>query len=49
MRARSSPHLKIMHDVLKKLGLAEDNPGVFFGEWCGSGAKIDKISPIDGK
>ena len=38
-----------MQSVLKKLGLAEDNPGVFFGKWCGSGAKIDKISPIDGK
>jgi len=38
-----------MQSVLKKLGLTEDNPGVFHGEWCGGGAKIDKISPIDGK
>ena len=42
-------HRRIMQNVLNKLGLTEDNPGVFFGEWCGSGAKIDKISPIDGK
>jgi len=38
-----------MQSVLQKLGLTGDNPGVFHGEWCGSGAKIDKISPIDGK
>src|SRR6187397_1773518 len=38
-----------MQNVLKKLGLDEENPGVFHGEWCGSGAKVDKISPIDGK
>ena len=38
-----------MQSVLRKLDLSEDNPGVFHGEWCGSGAKIDKISPIDGK
>ena len=38
-----------MQKVLNKLGLTDDNAGVFFGEWRGSGAKIDKISPIDGK
>src|SRR5215470_17807381 len=38
-----------MQPVLEKLGLANDNPGVFDGEWRGGGAKIDKISPIDGK
>ena len=38
-----------MQSVLHKLGLTGDNPGVFHGEWCGSGAKIDKVSPIDGK
>src|SRR6187397_2175918 len=38
-----------MQNVLKKLGLDEENPGVFHGEWCGSGAKVDKFSPIDGK
>jgi aldehyde dehydrogenase (NAD+) len=36
-----------MQPLLQKLGLAEENPGVFSGEWRGSGAKIDKISPID--
>ncbi len=38
-----------MQSVLDKLGLVDDNPGVFCGEWRGSGAKIDKISPIDGR
>ena len=38
-----------MQSVLEKLGLADDNPGVFCGEWRGSGAEIQKISPIDGR
>src|SRR5215472_13423759 len=38
-----------MQPVLEKLGLANDNPGVFDGEWRGGGAKIDKISSIDGR
>jgi aldehyde dehydrogenase (NAD+) len=40
-----------MQSVLRTLDLTEDNSGVFFGEWSksASGAKIDKISPIDGK
>ena len=38
-----------MQSVLEKLGLTEDNSGVFFGEWRGGGGKIDKISPIDGR
>ena len=38
-----------MENVLNKLGIAEENPGVFCGEWRGSGANIDKISPIDGR
>ena len=38
-----------MISVFEKLGLTDDNAGVFDGEWRGSGAKIDKISPIDGK
>src|SRR5881409_982946 len=37
-----------METVLEKLGLRDDNAGVFDGEW-GGGAKIDKISPIDGR
>ena len=35
--------------VLKKLGLQEMNPGVFCGEWLGSGPVLKSISPIDGK
>src|SRR5213079_380772 len=38
-----------MESVLDKLGLGDDNAGVFDGEWRGGGAKIDKISPIDGR
>src|SRR5436305_14375523 len=38
-----------MQSVFEKLGLTDDNAGVFDGEWHGGGAKIDKISPIDGK
>ena len=38
-----------MQPVLEKLGLTDVNDGVFDGEWRGGGAKIDKISPIDGR
>jgi len=38
-----------MQDVLEKLGITSDNAGVFDGEWRGGGAKIDKISPINGQ
>jgi aldehyde dehydrogenase (NAD+) len=38
-----------MENILEKLGLAEENPGVFCGEWRGRGGKIDKISPINGR
>jgi aldehyde dehydrogenase (NAD+) len=37
-----------MENVLNKLGLTKENPGVFAGEWRGSGAIIEKISPVDG-
>src|SRR4030095_10107769 len=37
-----------MQPVLEKICITDDNPGVFDGEWRGGGAKIDKISPIDG-
>src|ERR1041384_3496556 len=38
-----------MQSVLEKLGLAEVNDGGCHGSWRGGGAKIDKISPIDGQ
>src|SRR3984893_16294350 len=40
-----------MQSVLEKLAIGEENSGVFDGKWSGSSrsAKIDKISPIDGK
>jgi aldehyde dehydrogenase (NAD+) len=38
-----------MQTILDKLGLSDVNDGVFDGEWRGGGARIDKISPIDGQ
>src|SRR5437764_3465478 len=38
-----------MQPVLEKLGLTDVNEGVFDGEWRGGAAKIEKISPVDGK
>jgi aldehyde dehydrogenase (NAD+) len=38
-----------MHSILNKLGISDDNPGAFAGEWRGGGAVIEKISPVDGK
>jgi len=38
-----------MNSLLQRLGLKDENPGVFSGEWIGGGAVIDKVSPIDGQ
>src|SRR5437868_8470350 len=38
-----------MQPVLEKLGIADDNPGVIFGEGRGSSTKNDTVSPIDGR
>src|ERR1043166_3458205 len=38
-----------METILNKLGLADENPGAFCGDWTGSGPVIEKFSPIDGK
>jgi L-aminoadipate-semialdehyde dehydrogenase len=35
--------------LLKKLGLQSENPGVFCGEWLGSGKPLESRSPIDGR
>ena len=35
--------------VLRKLGLDRENPGVFCGEWLGSGDLLKSISPINGQ
>ncbi len=43
-------HVRLtMQSVLQRLGIAEENPGAFDGEWRGGGEVIEKISPIDGK
>src|SRR5262249_40363856 len=38
-----------MTSALERLGIVDDNSGVFNGKWSGGGGKIDKISPIDGQ
>ena len=38
-----------MHDWLKHLGIERTTPGVFFGEWRGSGPVTEQRSPIDGE
>src|SRR3954471_6546183 len=38
-----------MDTLFNKLGIADENSGVFNGEWSGSGPVIEKFSPIDGK
>ncbi|HEY3600892.1 MAG TPA: aldehyde dehydrogenase family protein [Chthoniobacterales bacterium] len=38
-----------MQNVLKNLGLGEENPGAFSGDWHGRGEIHEKISPVDGK
>ncbi|MCI0745614.1 MAG: aldehyde dehydrogenase family protein [Verrucomicrobia subdivision 3 bacterium] len=38
-----------MNALLKRLGLRPENPGVFGGEWIGSGPVVERVSPIDGQ
>jgi aldehyde dehydrogenase (NAD+) len=38
-----------MQSVLERLGIADENDGVFCGTWRGGGPKIDKISPVNGE
>ncbi|HET7923652.1 MAG TPA: aldehyde dehydrogenase family protein, partial [Rhodanobacteraceae bacterium] len=47
-QARATSVKKAAAEVFAGLGLAEHNPGVFAGEWFGSGAVLEKVSPIDG-
>ena len=35
--------------LFKKLGLQSDNPGVFCGEWLGTGKPLPSLSPIEGR
>jgi aldehyde dehydrogenase (NAD+) len=35
--------------VLRKLGLERENPGVFCGDWLGSGKLLKSVSPINGE
>jgi aldehyde dehydrogenase (NAD+) len=37
-----------MKEILKQLGITEDNPGGFGGEWLGSGDPLEVHTPIDG-
>jgi aldehyde dehydrogenase (NAD+) len=47
-KARATTVAAAAEEVFARLGLAADNPGVFAGEWLGSGPQIEKASPIDG-
>ena len=47
-RGRATSVKKAAAGVFARLGLAAHNPGVFAGEWLGSGAAVEKVSPIDG-
>jgi len=47
-KARATSVGAAAEEVFARLGLAADNPGVFAGEWLGSGPPIEKASPIDG-
>jgi aldehyde dehydrogenase (NAD+) len=38
-----------MNSLLQRLGVKDENPGVFSGEWLGSGGALEKVSPIDGR
>jgi len=48
-RARKKVRPDSHSNVLRKLGLEGDNPGVFCGDWLGSGKALQSISPIDGR
>src|SRR5882672_373014 len=48
-RARKKLRPDSHSNVLRKLGLEGDNPGVFCGDWLGSGKALQSISPIDGR
>src|SRR6266404_4023068 len=48
-RARKKLRPDSHSNVLRKLGLEGDNPGVFCGDWLGSGKALQSISPIDGQ
>ena len=37
------------NSIFKKLGLKETNPGVFCGEWVGSGKLLKSVSPVNGQ
>ncbi len=37
-----------MREILEQLGVADEHPGGFCGEWLGSGEPLDVRTPIDG-
>jgi aldehyde dehydrogenase (NAD+) len=47
-KARATPVRKAAAEVFARLNLTAQNNGVFAGEWLGSGAAVEKVSPIDG-
>ena len=44
-----APSVKaVVAEIFPRLGLHAKNAGAFAGEWFGSGAAVEKVSPIDG-
>ena len=39
----------VKSDALSALGIQDTNYGGFAGEWIGSGADLEVITPIDGE
>ncbi len=48
-KSRPAAVLKSNADLLKKLGIKKDHPGVFYGKWQASGSSLESISPVNGK
>src|SRR5271170_2154513 len=47
---KKNPHSHAAHAaLLRRLGLHGVNPGVFCGQWLGSGKIIRSVSPVDGQ
>jgi hypothetical protein len=47
-RKKVSSVEKVAADIFPRLGLTVETRGTFDGRWLGSGATIEKRSPIDG-
>jgi aldehyde dehydrogenase (NAD+) len=48
MKTTSTNVKRVAAEIFPRLGLKAKNAGAFAGDWFGSGATIEKVSPIDG-